>query len=51
MYNEITDIYDGDMMDRLNDGLDNLLIFVSLHRVNMSLHRADCQTRPVFSLP
>lgn len=27
--NEITDTYDADMMERLNSGLDNLLIFVS----------------------
>lgn len=29
LYNEITDTYDSDMMERLNSGLDNLLIFVS----------------------
>lgn len=29
LHNEITDKYDEDMMDRLNTGLDNLLIFVS----------------------
>jgi hypothetical protein len=28
-YSEITDKYDDDMMERLNTGLDNLLIFVS----------------------
>lgn len=28
-YNLITDKWDGDMMERLNRGLDNLLIFVS----------------------
>lgn len=28
-YNDITDRYDADMMDRLNTSLDNLLIFVS----------------------
>lgn len=30
-YNLITDKWDADMMQRLNSGLDNLLIFVSLH--------------------
>lgn len=30
-YNTITDKYDADMMERLNTGLDNLLIFVSPH--------------------
>lgn len=29
-YDLISDKYDADMMDRLNTGLDNLLIFVSL---------------------
>lgn len=29
MHNELTDKYDEDMMERLNSGLDNLLIFVS----------------------
>lgn len=30
-YNFVTDKWDADMMDRLNTGLDNLLIFVSPH--------------------
>lgn len=30
LHNEITEKYDGDLMGRLNTGLDNLLIFVSL---------------------
>lgn len=29
-HNELTDKYDEDMMERLNSGLDNLLIFVSV---------------------
>lgn len=46
-YNEITDKYDEDMMDRLNTGLDNLLIFVSapskLQYIMLSAHQPSAQ--------
>lgn len=51
LHNEITDKYDGDMMGRLNTGLDNLLIFVGANSgENMDIDAKPERYRLVCSL-
>lgn len=51
IYNEVTDTFDEDMMERLHIGLDNLLIFVSAGYTLRKDTKTDFSNRPVSFLP